>query len=89
MSTVILLGWTFGRQKALSIFKKEKTRKEKEKNREFGLYGGLGRAVLLVVIEVYCVVCLSYRVVYCLVGCRRYVRGVVAFYVYDVRTFCI
>ena len=33
MSTVILLGWTFGRQKALSIFKKEKTRKEKEKER--------------------------------------------------------
>lgn len=33
MSAVILLGWTFGRQKALSIFKKEKTRKEKEKER--------------------------------------------------------
>ena len=30
MSTVILLGWTFGRQKALSIFKKEKTRKDKK-----------------------------------------------------------
>ena len=33
MSATILLGWTFGRQKALSIFKKDKTRKEKEKKR--------------------------------------------------------
>ena len=42
--------------------------KRREKRKEILNLGYGGRAVLLVVIEVYCVVCRFHCVVYCLVG---------------------